>query len=303
MIIHFILLFLLFLSPSISWAVEGYNSDNKQFSFAESLFVEGDYYRSITEFKRFIFFSPQDKLVEKATFRIAECFFKAKKWTEAVDAFSEFNIKYPLSPMAMEALYFKALSEKALKRHNSALSTFHELISVKSLKYYDKAIYHTALIFLEMEEWQKARQTFSIVPENSSLFSSSRSMSSGLEHIDDIPQKSPAAAGTLAAILPGSGHLYTERYRDAILAFLLNGAFIWAGIELFKHDNPVAGSIVTFFELGWYTGNIYSAVSSAHKYNKRVKEEFIQHLKDCSGFSFSVDPITSSGQLMFSFRY
>lgn len=303
MIIHFILLFSLFLSPSLSWAIEGTDSDNKQFSFAESLFMEGDYYRSITEFKRFIFFFPEDKLVETSKFRIGECFFKAKKWTEAVDAFNEFNIKYPKSPMAMDALYFKALAEKELKRYNSALSTFHDLISAKSQKYYDKAIYHTALIFLEMEEWQKASQTFSTVPESSSLFSSARIISSGLEHIDDIPQKSPAVAGTLAAILPGSGHLYTERYRDALLAFLLNGAFIWAGIELFKHDNPVTGSIVTFFELGWYTGNIYSAVSSAHKYNKRVKEEFIQHLKDSSGFSFSFDPITSTGQLMFSIRF
>jgi len=31
----------------------------------------------------------------------------------------------------------------------------------------------------------------------------------------------------LAAVLPGSGHLYIERYRDAGIAFVLNAAFIW----------------------------------------------------------------------------
>jgi hypothetical protein len=36
-----------------------------------------------------------------------------------------------------------------------------------------------------------------------------------------------------------------------------------------QHDNYVVGGILTFFELGWYSGNIYSAVASAHKYNKK----------------------------------
>jgi hypothetical protein len=51
-------------------------------------------------------------------------------------------------------------------------------------------------------------------------------MYSSLGYIDDIQQKSPAVAGTLAAILPGAGHLYTERPRVALVAFLLNVAFI-----------------------------------------------------------------------------
>ncbi|MCX5856267.1 MAG: tetratricopeptide repeat protein, partial [Deltaproteobacteria bacterium] len=294
----------LFFIPSTVRAVEGQgNASARQFSFAEALLAEGDYYRAITEFKRFVFFFPQDALVEKSTFRIAESYYKAKRWAEAVDTFSAFSTKYPQSLMTANALYFKGLAEKELKRYQNALLTFQEIIREKSKDYADKAIYQSALVLIEMGEWLRSMQTFSLVPQGSPLSSSAHIMSSGLERMDDIPQKSPALAGTLAAILPGAGHFYTERYRDALVAFLLNGAFIWGAVELFQHDNPVAGGIVTFFEIGWYVGNIYSAVDSAHKYNKRTKEEFIQHLKVMNAISFSHDPVTSANQIIFSLRF
>jgi TM2 domain-containing membrane protein YozV len=121
--------------------------------------------------------------------------------------------------------------------------------------------------------------------------------------MEDLPKKSPATAGTLAAIIPGAGHLYTERPRDALVAFLLNGAFIWGAIELFRHDNYVAGGIVTFFEIGWYTGNIYSAVSSAHKYNKKKREDFLERLKEIISLSFHHDQKTASNYLIFSLKF
>ena len=216
-------------------AAEGQGGDAiKQFTFAESLFNEGDYYRAITEYKRFIFFYPGNDIVEKSAFRIAESYYKAKRWTEAVDAFNAFSIKYPTSNMAIEALYLKGMAEKELKRHEKALSTFQEIIvKAKSKEYGDKAIYQSALILLEMGDYRKAKQTFSLVPEGSALASSAHIMTTGLERMDEIPQKSPTTAGTLAAILPGAGHLYTERYRDAFVDFLLNGAFILAAVELF----------------------------------------------------------------------
>ncbi|MEI8173059.1 MAG: tetratricopeptide repeat protein [Deltaproteobacteria bacterium] len=294
----------LFFIPSAVRAVEGQgNASTRQFSFAEALLTEGDYYRAITEFKRFVFFFPQDALVEKSTFRIAESYYKAKRWAEAVEAFSAFSTKYPQSLMTANALYFKGLAEKELKRYQDALLTFQEIIRAKSKDYADKAIYQTALVLIEMGEWQRSMQTFSLIPQGSPLSSSAHIISSGLERMDDIPQKSPAIAGTLASILPGAGHFYTERYRDALVAFLLNGAFIWGAVELFQHDNPVAGGIVTFFEIGWYVGNIYSAVNSAHQYNRRAKEEFIQRLKVMNAISFSHDPRTSANQIIFSLRF
>jgi tetratricopeptide (TPR) repeat protein len=276
---------------------------DRQFSFAESLLAEGDYYRAISEYKRFTYFFPQNKLVETCNYRIGESYYKAKRWQDAREAFTSFIIKYPVSPMIPGALYLKGMAEKQLRRYMDALSTFEEVIKSKSNEFADKAVYQSAIVHMEMEEWQKARETFSLVPKDSQLSGSASIMASELQRMDDLPRKSPATAGTLAAIIPGAGHLYTERPRDALVAFLLNGAFIWGAIELFRHDNYVAGGIVTFFEIGWYTGNIYSAVSSAHKYNKKTREDFLEHLKEIISVSFHHDRTTSSNYLTFSFKF
>jgi TM2 domain-containing membrane protein YozV len=90
--------------------------------------------------------------------------------------------------------------------------------------------------------------------------------------------KDPTVAGVLA-IVPGAGHLYCERPRDALISFLLNGALIYAAYEAFDEDLEVLGAVIAFFELSFYAGNIYSAVSSAHKYNRDEKNRFLNSLK------------------------
>ncbi|MBE9546118.1 MAG: DUF3808 domain-containing protein [Proteobacteria bacterium] len=292
--------FLLVICPP---EARGGDNIEKQFEYAESLFGDGDFYRAITEYKRFIFFFPEEKKAEKCYLRIGECYFKAKKWAEAVDALNVFILKFPYSSMLNDALYLKGRAERNLKRYEDALSTFDRIIKASSGEYRNKVIYQSALVLVDMEEWKRASETFSQVPKESVLSTAASNFSSGLENIGNLPRKSPATAGTLAAIVPGAGHLYTERPRDALVAFLLNGAFIWAAVELFDDEKYVAGGVVTFFELGWYSGNIYSAVSSAHKYNRRVKEEFLQNLMDRSSLSYYHDNKRSSNYLILSMRF
>ena len=275
----------------------------KQFEFAEKLFEENDFYRAITEYKRFIFLFPDSEMSEKAYFRICESYFKANRWAEAIDSLEQFILNFPHSPMRNDALYLKGMAEKKIKKYDDALSSFESIAKSYSEEFRNKAYYQIALIYVDLEEWGRAREYFSKISDESTLYPSAWIFSSGLENIDNIPQKSPALAGTFAAIIPGSGHLYTERPRDALVAFLLNGAFIWAAIELFEDDNYVAGGVVTFFELGWYTGNIYSAVSSAHKYNRRAKNDFIQDLKNKCNVSYYFDDRNSCHFLMLSMNF
>lgn len=270
-------------------APAGQGDRDKLFGFSETLFAEGDYYRAITEYKRFKYFYPIDILVEKSDFRIGECYFKAGRRSEAIDALNAFIRQYPASALRPDALYLKGQAEKEQKRYADALVTFDELIRIGGALYHDRALYAQALVLLAQQDWQRAINTFATLPQESPLYPSAKRYADGLGRMDDLPRKSPALAGTLAAVMPGAGHLYTERPRDALISFVLNGSFIWAAVELFRNNNNIAGGIVAFFELGWYGGNIYSAVNSAHKYNKRIRDEFLQGLKDNGGISFYRD--------------
>jgi len=298
-----VIVFLLFFNAAYSADIRAADTDpERQFDFAESLFQEGDFFRAITEYKRFIFFYPEDELMEDALFRIGESYFRAGRWEETISSVDNFLNEFPESDLTDAALFLKATAQRNLKRFDEALTSFSQIIKRGVEPYREQAIYQSAMVFVARNDWEKAKSTLSIMPESSPLYPAARTFSAGLERINEIPAKSPVVAGSLAAVLPGAGHVYTERYRDAAIAFLLNGAFIWSAVELFRKEEYVTGGIVTFFELGWYSGNIYSAASSAHKYNERSKGEYLKELQERSALSISVSP--DSGRflkLSFSF--
>ena len=301
-------LFLLLLAVFIMFPCHARGDDlrdcEKQFEFAESLFEQTDFYRAIGEYKRLIFLCPDAvALCEKAYFKTGVSYFRAKKWQSAIEAFAAFLVNFPDSRMAGEAIYLKGMSEKNLSLYDEALRTFGHIMETETGEYRARATYQSALILVDMEKWERAGEMFLRVPRESRLYDSAGVFSAGLENIGNIPHKSPAVAGTLAAIVPGAGHLYTQRRRDALVAFLLNGVFIWSAVELFNDEKYVTGGIVTFFELGWYSGNIYSAVSSAHKFNKRTKKDFLQGLRNRVSLSYRHDSDNACDYLMLSMNF
>ena len=50
-------------------------------------------------------------------------------------------------------------------------------------------------------------------------------------------------------------------------------------------DVPVLGGILLFFEAGWYGGNIYNAVNTAHKTNRRHYRSKLEQLREGCRFS------------------
>ena len=146
-------------------AAAGQGDRDKLFGFAESLFAEGDYYRAITEYKRFKYLYPVDNLVEKSDFRIGECYFKAGRRAQAIDSFNAFIRQYPAGALRPDALYFKGQAEKEQKRYTDALTTFDELIRTGGANYRDRALYAQALVLLAQQEWRKAREAFATLAQ------------------------------------------------------------------------------------------------------------------------------------------
>src|SRR3989304_5111822 len=281
-------LFVLHLCCIQAWGREGTESANV-FGFAESLYEEADYFRAIGEYKRYQFLHPAGDLSEKAAFRIAESYFKAKRWPEAIAACNLFISKYRDSLRYYEMLYLKGRVEKLDNKSDEALRTFDLIINAHDPIYSDKAIYQKALVMLERVDWRGTRNFLSQIPKESPLNLTAAAFLSELDNVDKLTHKSPRTAGILAAVLPGAGHLYTERPRDALVAFLLNGSFIWGAVELFRHDNYAAGGILTFFELGWYGGKIYNGARGAHKYKQKKKTEILRKQKKKVNLSFYRD--------------
>lgn len=305
---------MLFFLLSFSVSAEDVNQENQnkalrvdessQFALAQQFFVEKQYFRAITEYKRFIFFFPQSNLLEMAYFKIGEAYFKGKKWKQAILAFNTLEEKFPKGELIDKSLYLSGMAYLHRKEYHSSRKQFRKIINgFSGSEINDDAGLQIAMSYVEEEKWHDALMSLKEISKESDLYTSSQDFASGLEKIHDIPHKSPSLAGTFAAILPGSGHFYTGRKRDGTTAFLLNGAFIWGALEAYNDEEYVVTGILAFFELGWYFGNIYSAVSSAHKYNKRVKDGYIENLKKKISISMGTIPTDKSYFMVLNFRF
>jgi len=88
----------------------------------------------------------------------------------------------------------------------------------------------------------------------------------------ELPRKSPALAGTLSAVIPGSGQVYAEHYGDGVTSFIVNGLFIAGTIVAIRQENYPVAAIVGGIGLPFYIGNIYGAANAATKWNVGVKK-------------------------------
>jgi tetratricopeptide (TPR) repeat protein len=297
------LFFFFFLCGGASAQEEGKRvvDEKAQMGLGDYFFEDGDFYRAITEYKRFLFFFPESLRAEEALWKIASSYFQGKKWDEALSAADDLLKKHPSSPWAPEAILLKGRCWMEKKEFSQARHYFllaREMAAGTGIA--QEAQWQTAVSFLREDRWKEAAAEFRKVETSSRLYPRAEYWAQGLEGIEEVPQKSPTTAGILA-VLPGAGHLYCERYRDAGIAFVLNAAFIWGMVESFKHENYVVGGILTFFELGWYSGNIYSAVSSAHKYNRNKKKEYLDNLEKEDRLSLGIS--FREKQPFFSLRY
>ena len=93
----------------------------------------------------------------------------------------------------------------------------------------DRARYLMGWSYLRGRQWPEASQTFELITTTSPLFPSSRALAEAAREGEQLPRKSPALAGLMSAVVPGTGHLYTGRWRNGTIALLLNGAFLAAG--------------------------------------------------------------------------
>ena len=273
-----------------------------QFQFAERYFAKGEYYRAVGEYERFIHFFPKDARVALAMYKVGLSYQKGERFARAVQSFHALIEKHGDTQLATKSYFKMSESYVKLKQFGNALTALDSLIrQCSDLDVKDEAYYKQGWIYLEMDEWEKAQASFdSISPKNKDTYRL-KHLSDDINKRQSLKSKSPTTAGWFA-VIPGAGHLYCERYRDALIAFLLNGAMIYAAYEAFDHDNEGLGGLLTFFEIGLYSGNIYSAVNSAHKYNRKQKSDFLQYLKKHSMLEASAGKLDDGQALVLSYK-
>lgn len=248
--------------------------------FADALFAQQDYYRAVTEYKRFVYQYPESPEVERARLNMARAAIAAQRWEYARSILQHMLEQTQEDEMRAQAHVL--LAEIPYLQEEFAAS-FDYLDRVEDL-HLDSAF---AQRVKELQLWSLLEGE-RLSQAQAFLHAQKVELCPDLEDIlalQELPRKSPRVAGTLSALVPGAGQLYNGRYREAGMAFALNAAFIAGGLQAINNGNTVLGGILLFFEAGWYGGNIYNAVNTAHKTNRRRYRSKLEQLRAQCRFS------------------
>ncbi|MFH0926317.1 MAG: outer membrane protein assembly factor BamD [bacterium] len=257
------------------------DDSKKLLEFADSFFIEEEYYRAITEYKRFIFYFPQHPDVPRVEYQVGLAFLNGERWEEAVGAFKMVVAKYPFSPIGEQARLNIGQTYYKMGDYENAIEAFKNfIVTSKNPNLISKVEYLLGCSYIQIKQWEAAYGIFCEIAQSKGEYSfSAQYIKKQMEERDKLSYKSPTVAGVLSGVLPGAGQLYDQRPMDAITSLLINGLFAWGAIESFNHDLDAVGGLLLFFETGWYTANIYGAVQGAKKYNEREEKNFIDSFK------------------------
>ncbi len=263
----------------------------KQMGLADHFFQKESYDQAIVEYRKFLYLFDDHQQTGRAAFQIALAHFKQHQYDKALKAFEEISAN-PEHTFSLQACFMVSRCLAALDRRLPAVVNLKRLLATtENEDVRDKACYHIGWVYLETvreldrKTLNRAADYFArISPANQEAYQVQQLQTSLRAALNDpqgvlASRKNSTLAGGLA-VFPGLGHVYCGRYHDALISFLINGGLIWAAWEAFDNDLEVLGAMISFVEVGFYGGNIYGAVSAAHKYNRRRSRGFLDNLKD-----------------------
>jgi TolA-binding protein/TM2 domain-containing membrane protein YozV len=260
-------------------AIEGFTAD-QIVDFAEQLMREGEYFRAITEYRRFLFYYPQDPRQAMVHFRIGLAFYRGQRYGDALQIFREVAQRYPNTSYGKQAWLWQGESLLQQAQYGAAAQVYIEILQqFPHDEVGQQARYQQGWTFLYRRQWQDAARQFQQVAPDSPLYRAAQHLAEEAIAGEQIAPKSPVVAGALSAVIPGSGQLYNGRIGDALLAFLLNSLFIAGITQAVIHQEVAVAGVLSFFEVGWYAGNVYSAINGAHKENRYAVETYLRNLE------------------------
>lgn len=182
------------------------------------------------------------------------------------------------------AAHFAAMGDGAAARLGLAASLYHQgrLVPAEALlrgRDDAEALYLAAFIDLRQRQTTTAVESFRRLPADSPLRPAADAAARRVESWGRIPRRSPALAGTLSALLPGLGQASLGRWGEAASALLVNGLLIGGTVELARREAWAGAGLLLFFDLGFYGGNVMSAVNGARRFNRRALEARVDPLQ------------------------
>ena len=221
-----------------------------------------NYDAAITEYKRFLFFQPDDDKVPEIYHRIGILHRNLGLLSEAIDSIRQAVIRTSDKEKKSEYQIDLAVTLIANKDYDLArLELIKVLIRNPSEVLYYRALLLQGVTYIYQFRWEEAQETFKNYTQDEKL-------NEIFQKTDNLPYKSKLIAKILSGILPGSGQIYAGNWKSGLNAFALNSAFGYVTVDSILDQNYVDAILWTYFIFQrYYQGNLYRAGRSVDEYN------------------------------------
>lgn len=272
----FLLLLVLVASPAWSEQHTIVITDDLQLGLADSFLAEGEYYRAITEYKKFLYFFPDSLERDYVQLQIGMAYYRGNECQQAIEAFAKVR-RSDNSKYFTAASFYEGVCRNRLNNPAAAIDDFERVLAHDpAAPEGEEALVGMALAALDRQDWVGCRQAMKRLNDeypNSSQAMVAEAALPLLDEAENRPRNSPMLAGTFSAIIPGSGYAYNHRYRDGLMALIVNGLFIAGTAVAIDHDNYPAAALIGGAGLPFYLGNIFGSAAAAEKWNLSISQE------------------------------
>jgi putative component of membrane protein insertase Oxa1/YidC/SpoIIIJ protein YidD len=253
--------------------------DSTDEQFAEYLFSKKEYYRATTEFTRLHYYTTDSSKKIKYLRKIGLCYYYDSNY-DGYEQFLKDNrqsfnsnllIKTEMELLLGKTYYYQ-------KKYQKAIATFEwSGISIGNPLYNELQLC-IGLSYARLFQWENAIKYFTKVDSVSERGKTSKTLCDSLVTVYSLPTRQPWLAGTLSAVVPGAGYIYSNRTATGVASFIVNGLLFWAGYDAVKNESYGLASALGFFGMGWYIGNIKGSVNAANEYNYNTRNDFLDKL-------------------------
>ena len=246
-----------------------------QTNYIRHLVDQERYYDAISETYRYYFFSVP-KSPEKQQFMnmdLGQIYLAGKSYSLARNQFFIFiNNHHPNDMTRLKALRSIAWSYEEESDFANSLHAWDSYYSASTdPKGLIKAFEMSIKLFREKDasDFIKQIKVFPAAVSNPQF----NFLETKWSESKKLPLRNEIAVYFLSAI-PGMGQIYTGKYRDGIISFLVQVGAGLLAYERWEAKDYVTSIIIGSTDLSWYTYNFTRGPEDLYQYNKKIEKKF-----------------------------
>ncbi|MCG9126690.1 hypothetical protein JT359_03715 [Candidatus Poribacteria bacterium] len=226
-----------------------------------------------TEYKRFLFFHPNDIQVPEIYHRIGILHRNQGLLTEAINSFRQSVIRTSDKEQKSEYQIDLAVTLIANKNYDLArLELIKVLFRIPSDTLYKRALLLQGVTYLYQFRWEEAQKTINEYTQDEKL-------AALFQETVNPPYKSESVAKFLSGILPGSGQIYAGNWKSGLNALGLNSALGYVTVDSILEQNYVDAVMWTYFIFQrYYRGNLYRAGRAVEIFNEELNRSIANNI-------------------------